>query len=112
MGRPDEPAPAGQRSDGAAGLAAAPVTGQRPEGAAGSAVTPDAGQRRLPSIAGQIEESVVPVETTAPVTGQVAVAASRAERASNENVTSAKTEAPRSQETIRERVGFMATFTS
>ena len=96
LGRRDTSAPAGQRSDGAAGLA----------------VTPEAGQRRVPSIAGQPEEPVVPVRTTAPVTGHVAVSASRAERASNENVTSATTEAPRSQETIRERVGFMAAFTS
>jgi hypothetical protein len=90
----------------------APVTGHRLEGAAGLAVTPDAGQRRLPSIAGQLEELVAPVKAIAPITGQVAVAAPRAERASNENVTSATTEAPRSQETSRERVGFMAAFTS
>lgn len=90
----------------------APVAGQRPEGSADLAATPVAGHRRCPAIAGQIEESVVPVETIALFAGQAAVLASRAERASNENVTSATTEAPRSQETRSERVGFIAAFTS
>ena len=91
--------------------AASPPAGQRPRGAAGVATAP-LGHPMIPSIAGQTEDAGAPDEDIAPVAGQRTDAASRAESASNENVTRATTEAPRSQETRWERLGFMAAMTS
>ena len=89
-----------------------PPAGQRPDDVTGRFVAPVAGHRTFPSIAGQVTESLAPATATAPVTGQRPCVASRAERASKERVTRATTVAPRSQVTIRERLGLSEAFIS